>query len=110
MNVNGRILMKALFQMLASYNAWANERVYDAAEKLPDEDYRADRGAFFGSLHGTLNHILIGDRIWMHVFTGQGVKPSQLDTILYDRLEELRTARRAEDKRIADYIEGLSSP
>jgi uncharacterized damage-inducible protein DinB len=103
-------MMKAIFEMLASYNAWANERIYDAAARLPREDYRADRGAFFGSLHGTLNHILIGDRIWMHVFTGVGVKPLQLDAILYDSFDELRAARRAEDKRIIHYIGGLSAP
>jgi uncharacterized damage-inducible protein DinB len=102
-------MMKALFEMLATYNAWANERVYDAAATLPNEDYRADRGAFFGSLHGTFNHILIGDRIWMRVFTGQGMKPRQLDAILYDSFDELRAARRAEDKRIVEYITSLSS-
>lgn len=100
--------MKPLFEMLADYNAWANERLYDAAARLPDADYRADRGAFFGSLHGTLNHILIGDRIWMHVFTGQGVKPTQLDAILYDGLATLREARRAEDARIKAYVASLS--
>jgi uncharacterized damage-inducible protein DinB len=68
--------MKFLFEMLAAYNAWANERLYDAAARLPDAGYRADRGAFFGSIHGTLNHILVGDRIWMHVFTSEGVRPS----------------------------------
>ena len=43
------------FPMLAAYNAWANRRLYDAAAALPDADYRADRGAFFKSVHGTLN-------------------------------------------------------
>jgi|SRR6266404_1427940 len=103
------MVMKALFEMLASYNGWANNRLYDAVTKLRDEDYRADHGAFFGSLHGTLNHILIGDRIWMHVFTGQGVKPRQLDAILYDDIDGLRAARRAEDERIAAYIASLST-
>ena len=72
------------FAMLAGYNSWVNERLYDAAALLPDAEYRADLGAFFGSIHGTLNHILIGDRIWMHVFTGEGKKPTELDAILYD--------------------------
>ena len=100
--------MKTLFDMLAAYNSWANERLYDAVATLPDTDYRADRGAFFGSIHGTLNHVLVGDRIWMHVFTGEGVKPRELDAILYDDVVELRAARRAEDKRITRYIAALS--
>ena len=62
-----------------------------------DADYRADRGAFFKSLHGTLNHLLVGDRIWMKRFTGEGEVPQSLDAILYDDFAALRAARRAED-------------
>jgi uncharacterized damage-inducible protein DinB len=62
--------MVPLFNMLAAYNGWANRRLYAAAAELPDEAYRADRGAFFKSVHGTLNHLLVADRIWMKRFTG----------------------------------------
>src|SRR5271168_69614 len=99
--------IKPLLVMLAAYNEWANERLYAAAALLPEADYRADGGAFFGSLHGTLNHLLVGDRIWLHVFTGEGVKPSELDAILYDDLKSLSAARRAEDARISAYIAAL---
>ena len=64
--------MLARYQMFAGYNTWCNERLYDAAAQVPDADYRANRGAFFKSLHGTLNHLLVGDRIWMRRFTGRG--------------------------------------
>ena len=101
-------MAKSLFAMLAGYNAWANERIYAAAENLPDADYRADRGAFFKSVHGTLNHLLVADRIWMRRFTGEGDAPSRLDAILFERLDELRAARRAEDERIVRYVEALS--
>ena len=100
--------MKRHFQMLAAYNAWANERLYDAASQLPDADYRADRGAFFGSLHGTLNHLLLGDLIWLHRFTGAAEEPRQLDAILYDDFGELRAARRHEDARIIAYADSLT--
>jgi uncharacterized damage-inducible protein DinB len=96
------------FPMLAAYNAWANRRIYDVAATLPDADYRADRGAFFKSVHGTLNHLLVGDRIWMRRFTGEGEAPSRLDAILFEDFFELRRAREAEDARIAAYIGGLS--
>jgi uncharacterized damage-inducible protein DinB len=101
--------MKPIFEMLAAYNEWANARLYAAAARLSDAEYRADHGAFFGSIHGTLNHILIGDRIWMHVFTGEGEKPTQLDAILYDDLAALRAARRTEDARIGRYVASLTA-
>ncbi|MGF7158479.1 putative damage-inducible protein DinB [Rhodoligotrophos appendicifer] len=100
--------MKSHFEMLSAYNKWANRRLYDAAERLSDSDYRSDRGAFFGSLHGTLNHLLVGDRIWMQRFTGGGQAPARLDLILCESLPELRVAREAEDERIETFIAGLT--
>ena len=99
--------MLAHYQMFAGYNAWCNERLYEAAAKIPDADYRANRGAFFKSLHGTLNHLLVGDRIWIQRFTGRGEAPSSLDEILYDDFTQLRAARRLEDERISGYIGAL---
>ncbi|WGF87151.1 DinB family protein [Marinivivus vitaminiproducens] len=95
---------------LAKYNLWANERVYDAARSLPDDAYRLDRGAFFGSVHGTLNHILVADRIWLRRITGDGPIVTALDAILYDTLDELALARRAEDGRILALADRLSAP
>ena len=100
--------MTARYRMFAGYNAWCNERLYDAAAQVSDADYRADRGVFFKSLHGTLNHLLVGDHIWMQRFTGEGAVPESLDAILYDDFADLRAARRAEDRRISRYVEGLT--
>ncbi len=100
--------MKSRYTMFAGYNAWCNERLYAAAAKISDADYRADRGAFFKSVHGTLNHLLVGDRIWMQRFTGQGEVPKSLDAILYEDFAALRAARGAEDERISRYINSLS--
>jgi uncharacterized damage-inducible protein DinB len=100
--------MKAHFEMLSRYNAWANDRVYAAAAKLSEDDYRANRGAFFKSIHGTLNHLLVADRIWMRRFTGSGDAVYQLDAILCDDLPSLQAARCEEDARIIRYVEGLS--
>ena len=96
------------FQMSAAYNAWANEAVYTAAAQLGDSDYRADKGAFFGSLHRTLNHLLATDRIWMKRMTGSGDAPATLDAILFDDLADLGTARIEEDARISAWIETLT--
>ena len=51
------------FQMLARYNTLANRRLYEACASLSDAERKEDRPAFFGSIHGTLNHIMVGDRI-----------------------------------------------
>ncbi len=96
------------YTMFASYNAWANARVYDAAAALTDADYRADRGVFFRSMHGTLNHLLATDRIWMQRFTGQGEAPDRLDAILFVDFAALHAARQAEDARIIRYVAGLN--
>ncbi|CAG0974939.1 hypothetical protein BURK1_01427 [Burkholderiales bacterium] len=56
-------------RLLARYNRWMNERLYAAASTLPDDERKRDRGAFFGSIHRTLAHILWGDRMWLGRFT-----------------------------------------
>jgi uncharacterized damage-inducible protein DinB len=56
-------------RLMAAYNEWQNRSLYDAAANLSDEERRKDRGAFFGSIHGTLNHVLWGDRAWLSRFT-----------------------------------------
>lgn len=96
--------MNQRYRMFAGYNAWANERLYAAAAKLTDAEYHTDRGAFFKSVHGTLNHLLVGDRIWMQRFTGKGEAPTRLDLILFENLPALAAARRQEDARIGDWI------
>lgn len=93
----------------AAYNRWANRRLYAAAAALPDEDYRRPAGVYFGSLHGTLNHLLAADRIWMRRFEGAGEAPARLDAILFERLEDLRAAREREDERIIAHVEGLTA-
>lgn len=60
---------------MARYNAWQNENLLSAAEGLSDEDRRADRGAFFGSIHATFSHLLWADTMWMSRFDGWG-KPA----------------------------------
>lgn len=99
--------MKAHVLTFARYNRWANRRLYAVAAGLTDERYREDRGAFFGSLRGTLNHLLVADRLWFNRFTGEGVNPPSLDAILHDGFAELRAAREAEDERIIRFVEAL---
>ena len=97
------------FRQLADYNHWANRRIYAAALAMPDEQYRRPTGVFFGSLHGTLNHLLVTDRIWLRRLTGEGEAPTRLNTILFEDRSELARARMAEDARIQRVINAYSA-
>jgi len=100
--------MKQHFQMMAAYNRWANRTLYGAAAELSGEEFARDVGVFFKSMMGTLNHILVADRIWMRRFTGEGDAPASLDAILYSAFPALRLARDAEDKRIMEWVDTLT--
>lgn len=97
------------FRMLGRYNRLANARLHDVCSELDDEDRKRDRGAFFGSIHGTLNHILVGDRIWMSRFEGGEAASTNLDAILYEHFDALREARNVEDARIEAYTSRLTA-
>lgn len=99
--------MTAHFAQMAAYNAWANRRLFAACAALPEADLRAGLGVFFGSMLGTLNHMLVADRIWMARFEGAPPPALPLDAILHDRLGPLRAAREAEDARIEAFVGGL---
>ncbi len=58
-------------RLFAAYNTWMNDKLYDACATLSDEDRKRDRGAFFHSIHGTLNHLLLADSVWMGRFEKQ---------------------------------------
>lgn len=96
--------MLALFTMLANYSRWANRRLHDAVDALSEEAFRTDCGAFFGSLHGTLNHLVVGDLIWLQRLTGSGEAPTALDAIVADDRSALRAAREAADARLLAYV------
>ena len=95
------------FGMFAHYNRWANTLLYDAAAQLSDAEFHESRGAFFGSLRNTLNHLLVADRMWMHRFTGTGEAAAILNAIPHDALADLRATRETEDQRIIDWVETL---
>ncbi|MGR9093292.1 MAG: DinB family protein, partial [Gammaproteobacteria bacterium] len=95
------------FRFLARYNTWINEQLYAACANAPDRERKADRGAFFGSLHGTLNHLLLADRVWMGRFEDEPYAAPGLDAELYSDFAPLRAARIAEDARIVRWAEQL---
>ena len=101
--------MKAHFEMLARYNQWANARLYKTAAALADEAYCREVGAYFGSLRGTLNHLLTADRIWMRRLTGEGTHPDKLNATPFETLGPLWDARQSEDARIIAFVSQLTA-
>lgn len=98
-------------ETMARYAKWQNQSVYAAADSLTDADRRRDRGAYFGSIHRTLNHILWGDHIWMHRFAGTPAPkaptiPESTDQI--DNWDELKRERNSFDDVIANWAADLS--
>lgn len=95
---------------LGRYNRWANRRLYDACAALPPQAYHAARPSFFGSIHATLNHIMVGDSIWLGRFTEKlATHITRLDQILYADFASLRAARQALDADIIAFCDALTA-
>lgn len=94
----------------ARYNRWANTRLYDACAKLSPEEYYAAHPSFFGSIHATLNHILVADTIWFCRFTGKPTSHIKaLNQILHEDFAGLRAARAAKDEEIIAFCDGIDA-
>jgi len=93
---------------MSAYNSWMNERIFGCAAELSDAERKRDLGAFFKSIHGTLNHILLGDEAWLQRFRGQPVTMVSPSQEICADFEELRAARRAMDREITRWAEGLT--
>lgn len=95
---------------MASYNRWQNESLYGSAGTLTDAQRKEPRGAFFGSIHGTLNHLLWGDQMWMSRFAGtalpKGQRPAD-STAERETWDELKAARIAFDGVIVTWADKL---
>ena len=107
--------------LMADYNRWMNDRVYEAAGKLDDATLAADKGAFFGSILGTLNHIAVADSIWLHRFAqhpasfsalgaiGAFPQPTSLTQSLAPDLAALRRYRQQLDALIVQWVAELTA-
>jgi uncharacterized damage-inducible protein DinB len=98
---------RAYVQRMARYNLWQNENLYGVADRLSAEERCLERGAFFGSIHKTLNHLLWGDRSWTSRFTDMP-KPQggTRDSVsLYPDWEELKSARTGFDRTFIDWAD-----
>jgi uncharacterized damage-inducible protein DinB len=107
------------FRALARYNQLMNEKLYRLVGTLDDAERKRDRAAFFGSIHGTLNHLLLADRVWMLRFTGdheryvskdsagQAIALTALNQVLYDDFHMLTRERSETDAGIVSFTLAL---
>lgn len=112
--------LKDHFELLAIYNQWMNSKVYEAAGHLSATDLSKDRGAFFGSILGTLNHILVGDTVWLKRFATHPhclnslrevadlPNPTSLDQIVFNDFISLSEHRTWLDRKIISWIAELT--
>ena len=112
----------AHLRLMARYNAWMNERLYAAAAKLPADEIAANRGAFFGSILGTLNHVMVGDTIWLKRFAEHPAAwpaldpvralpmPASLDAVLHGEFAPLEAARKRLDATIEAWAATVEEP
>lgn len=93
--------------MMAQYNRWMNEKLYASCAQLSDAQRRADRGAFFKSVHGTLLHLLMADLLWMRRLRGIGLEGLQEELALHDEFAALSARRAAADAELLTWLGGL---
>ena len=96
------------FQLLANFNAWANIRLFSSCRKLDENEYKKDRKAFFTSIHGTLNHLLVVDNLYISRIEGKDHNMRSMDQILHDNIDDLEEARIKKDKHLVNLVNNLS--
>jgi len=93
---------------MSHYNRWMNEKLYALCGDLPDAERKKDRRAFFRSIHGTLNHLLLGDRVWLGRFLDRAFPVHSLAQELYPDFDGLRAERARTDDEIDSFVAGLT--
>ena len=97
------MIAPAYCQLMARYNRWMNERLYALCAGLDDDERKRDRGAFFGSIHGTLNHLLWGDLMWLGRFLDAPCTAPAFGAAMFADFAELAGEREATDRKILDW-------
>jgi len=97
-------------QTMADYNHWMNQKLYTICAGIPNAERKKDRGAFFKSIHGTLNHLLYADRAWMGRFIEKPFSAKVIGQELYSDFGELREQRDMTDREITVVSTANHSP
>lgn len=108
------------YRAQARYNTWMNQRIYAACLELTDEERKRDLGAFFKSIHGTLDHLLMGDHAWLMRCTGNASRYAPRDAqgevivmrgydhTLYEDFADMLAQREVTDRMIEDWVGSLT--
>lgn len=97
-----------LLQNFVRYNAWVNQKIYAVCATIPDGERKRDLGVFFHSIHATLNHLLLGDRVWLGRMTGVDFPVRTLGDELYESFDELQRERLITDSELIKVFAGYS--
>jgi len=108
-SLSGRLfgMTPEYFRLMGRYSRWMNQRLYALCAEMTDAERRRERGAFFGSIHGTLNHLLWGDRVWLGRFLGTPFGHPAFGADMFSDFGELRHEREATDAAILDWASGV---
>jgi uncharacterized damage-inducible protein DinB len=96
-------------QTMADYNSWMNQKLYTICAGISDVERKRDRGAFFKSIHSTLNHLLYGDRAWIGRFTKNPFCVKVMGQELFSDFDELRQEREVTDREIVEWSKHVSN-
>ncbi|MEM6753528.1 MAG: DinB family protein [Cyanobacteria bacterium P01_C01_bin.38] len=96
--------IKQYFSTLTQYHSWAFQRLYEYLESVSEADYRRECGLFFKSIHGTLNHSLLADKIWYGRCVNQPFTVSGLNEELCSDRKELETEIKNQSAKWNDFV------
>ena len=95
--------------LMARYTRWMNERLYALLSEMSDGERKRDCGAFFGSMHGTLNHLLWGDRMWLGRFTSEACTASAFGADMFADFAELQRERNITDQKMLNWAGAVTA-
>jgi len=95
------------YKLMSDYNQWMNQALFEVCEKIPDNKRKQDLGAFFKSIHSTLNHILWADEIWLGRFAGEIPDLPAMGADIYSDFNELQSARVQTDEKIQQWLAAI---
>ena len=96
-------------ELMAQYNRWMNGRLYALCAAMLDGERKRDRGAFFGSIHGTLNHLLWADRMWLGRLAGPACTCPAFGADMFANFDELEREREVSDQAMLKWAGGVSA-
>ena len=99
---------KNYYELMAEYNLWMDGKIYNICQEIPDKKRKKDMGAFFKSIHSTLNHIYFGDIAWLERLRNNKFTPRKIGVDIFDDFQDLQVAQEKIDTEILDWARALT--